>query len=332
MSERWLSDDRERRQTSDDATEASTRSRSERCYRFITLSDIMRPFSATAFFRVLESLHLLQLLQHQSHVSGQIESLSQAVAKLEQSRGLSSGAGAQLKDDELSDEYRRSALIAFTDMEPVCIFFELDASLVTVRKFRVVLARPNSRLSDLYPLADELRGRLIDEMESKCLWALTTKEREYYEQPRNGWDEIIARFSDSITDVEEASKCFALSRYAAAVFHSVQIVEVGLIDLGEFIGVNDPHSGWTAVSNALDKIIAKKHQDRTAFERDNFKFLEQVQGTVAGLKNAWRNKISHVQGKLVLMTKDFSPEVAEEILFATRAFMRRLAAGLPSRP
>jgi hypothetical protein len=69
-----------------------------------------------------------------------------------------------------------------------------------------------------------------------------------------------------------------LSRYAAAVFHSVQVVEVGLIALGEFIGVNDPHSGWTAVSTALDKVIAKKHQDRTALERDNFVFLEQVQG------------------------------------------------------
>ena len=87
-----------------------------------------------------------------------------------------------------------------------------------------------------------------------------------------------------------------LSRYAAAVFHSVQVVEVGLIELGEFIGVDAPHSGWTAVSTALDKIIAKKHRDRTEFERNNFKFLEQMQGTVAGLKNAWRNKISHAQG------------------------------------
>ena len=54
-----------------------------------------------------------------------------------------------------------------------------------------------------------------------------------------------------------------------------------------------------------------------------------MQGTVEGLKNAWRNKISHAHGKLILMTTEFSPEVAEEILFATRAFARRLAEGLP---
>ena len=134
-----------------------------------------------------------------------------------------------------------------------------------------------------------------------------------------------------MTDVEEASKCFALSRYAAAIFHSIQVVETGLIELGTYIAVNDSRSGWTAVTNQLTAIIKKKHGDRTDFEKENFEFLEQIHGTIEGLKNAWRNKISHAQGKLTLMTKDFSPEVAEEILFASRAFMRRLATGLPPR-
>jgi len=43
-----------------------------------------------------------------------------------------------------------------------------------------------------------------------------------------------------------------------------------------------------------------------------------------------QESISHAQGRLVLMKKEFSPEVAEEILFATRSFMRRLADGLPA--
>lgn len=47
------------------------------------------------------------------------------------------------------------------------------------------------------------------------------------------------------------------------------------------------------------------------------------------LKNAWRNKISHAQGKLNLLSPAFTREIAEEILIATRAFMRRLAEGLP---
>jgi hypothetical protein len=302
-------------------------------YRLVTLWDLMRPFRAAGFLNLMELLNILQMHKDAVHFNDRLGSLSQKMAKMPVAYPADLMA-VLMKPTGQSDDLgaiRRPGLDSFTEFETDCIALELVASLATVRKLKTVISQPNSRYSDLYPLADELRGRLIDEMQSKCFWALTTKEREYYDRPRNGWDEIITLFPDSVIDVEEASKCFALSRYAAAIFHSVQIVEVGLIDLGEFIGVNDPHSGWSAVSNALDKIIAKKHQDRTAFERDNFKFLEQVQGTVAGLKNAWRNKISHVHGKLTLMTKDFSPEVAEEILYATRAFMRRLADGLPPK-
>jgi hypothetical protein len=287
----------------------------------------MRPFRAVEILNLLDLLHVFRLHEN-------VLKFDNRVAKLERSAmaaGYAGGVGGEQSSDEIPDEIRNNGLLSFTNMEANCIALELGTSLATLRKLKTAIAPPNSRYGNIYPLIEELRGRLIDEMASKCFWALTTREQKYYEQPREGWEEIIGRFPDSLTDIEEASKCFALSRYAAAVFHSIQVVEAGLIVLGQFVGVSDPHSGWTAVSSTLDKIIAKKHEDRTAFERGNFKFLEQVQGTVAGLKNAWRNKISHVQGKLVLMTKDFSPEVAEEILFATRAFMRRLTDGLPPK-
>ena len=181
----------------------------------------------------------------------------------------------------------------------------------------------------LKPLSEEMGKRLVDETSDKLFFAMAPIESEFYCKPRRGWEVSIKRFPEIVDDVEEASKCFALSRYPAAVFHSVQIVEAGLIELGGFLKVKDPFSGWTAVSSALNQVTKKEHKRRTAFERQNFAFLEQVQGTVEGLKNAWRNKISHVGGRLVVMTKEFSPEVAEEILFATRAFLRRLAEGLP---
>jgi hypothetical protein len=113
------------------------------------------------------------------------------------------------------------------------------------------------------------------------------------------------------------------------VFHCVQSLESGLIALGEVIGVEDSKSGWTATANKLEKIIRKNHTDLSPLEAKHFEFLTQVQGTVAALKAAWRNKISHTQGRLAVMTADFSPEVAEEILMASRGFMRTLATGLP---
>jgi len=205
----------------------------------------------------------------------------------------------------------------------------LSAVCATLKKMREKFETEGCMRQDIAKLSEELVGRLIDEADDKIFFSLLPREIDFFENFGRGWEAAMGRFNVR-GDVEEASKCFALSRYAASVFHSVQIVEVGLIELGTFIKVADPRSGWTAVSKALDAITQKPHKTRSRFERKNFEFLEQVQGTVQGLKNAWRNKISHAQGRLVLMTTDFSPEIAEEILFATRGFIRHLAVGIPA--
>lgn len=205
----------------------------------------------------------------------------------------------------------------------------LSASRASMKKISDKFADESTAWKDISQLAGEFLGRLIDETEDRMFFYLSSRETECFAMPRAGWESAVARFPSIVDDVEEAQKCFALSRYAAAVFHSVQIIEAGLIELGGFLKISDPHSGWTSVAGALQKVIDKKHTDRSRFERKNFTFLEQMQGLVQGLKNAWRNKISHVHGRLTLISKEFSPEVAEEILIASRAFMRRLAEELP---
>jgi hypothetical protein len=240
-----------------------------------------------------------------------------------------------VKPDSKSNMLEESNVVKFIEshesVAQACIDLELTCSLATIRKIQEMLRSPNPSYTKLHPLDLELQNRLIDETFHKVFWALSIRESELYDNPRKGWKEIIEHFPDTVTDIEEASKCFALSRYAAAIFHSVQVVEVGLIELGKLIGVADPLSGWTATTNRLQSIIKKGHEARTPFERQHFSFFEQMHGTIEGLKNAWRNKISHAQAKLILLTADFSPDVAEEILFATRAFMRRLAEGLPPK-
>jgi hypothetical protein len=147
---------------------------------------------------------------------------------------------------------------------------------------------------------------------------------------------LIERHSRTILDLrfqallDDITACHSSRGPSLASVHSTQVVEAGLIELGTYIGVNDPRSGWTAVTHKLTAIIKKAHGDRTDFEKRHFDFLEQIHGTTEALKNAWRNKIGHAQGRLTLLNKDFTPDIAEEILFASRAFMRRLADGLPS--
>ena len=175
-----------------------------------------------------------------------------------------------------------------------------------------------------------LLERLNDELKSTFFLYVPGELAKTYKSPREGWEDVIDRFPESAVDIEEMNKCFAFSRTAAAVFHSVNAIECGLLELGKFLKVSDPKSGWTAVSSRLDSLVTRtKFPDLDPTFKAHFPFLEQLHGTVSPLKNAWRNKISHAYGRLTVMTADFSPEVAEEIIFATRSFMRRLATEMP---
>jgi len=228
------------------------------------------------------------------------------------------------------DDHRRKQLIDGLEAAiPHCERAEL--TLTTVHLMRVLAdVKAGVPKLEVYAKLIELESRLEDELKTKLFFQLPLSKREFFESPQKGWDEVIARFPDSVMDIEEMRKCFALSRYAACVFHSVNAVEAGLIGLGNFIGVRDPKSGWTSVTAELERLVVKtKYTDLDPKFQSCFGFLDQTHATCVALKSAWRNKISHTQGRLAVMTADFSPDVAEEIIVASRSFMRRLATEMP---
>lgn len=210
---------------------------------------------------------------------------------------------------------------------------DLPVSAVAIKQILDVLKAPPVLaalpVGQLGRMLASVQATIEGELSTKLFFRLQHERSEFFKRPTKGWKKILERFPKASTDVEEMHKCFALSRYAAAVFHSVQSIELSLLELGKFLNVEDPKSGWTAVSNKLDKLMKGKFDELSEYHQKHFAFIEQMQATVIALQRAWRNKISHAQGKLVLMTSEFSPDVAEEIIMATRAFMRRLATELP---
>ena len=202
----------------------------------------------------------------------------------------------------------------------------IQETLDSIMSPQLIAILPLGQISNM---AIQIETTLERELKTKLFFRLHHDKAERFRQPAKGWKRILKEFPQATTDVEEMQQCFALSRYAGAVFHSVQTIEFGLLNLGTFLEVDDPRSGWTAVSSKLEKLVKTNFNDLSAKHQKHFAFIEQMQGTVTSLKNAWRNKISHAHGKLILLTSEFAPDVAEEIIMATRAFMRRLATELP---
>jgi len=119
----------------------------------------MKPFRAVTILNFLDLLHIFRLHEQTFSISGRITKLEQSA----QADGYR-GRGDQQDSDSLDDEFRRTALPAFTGMESKLHRSRIGTSLATVRKIISVISRPRSQYGDLYPLVEELRGRLIDEM------------------------------------------------------------------------------------------------------------------------------------------------------------------------
>ncbi len=177
-------------------------------------------------------------------------------------------------------------------------------------------------------LLKELRESLEDDFKSQVFVRISLSERRWYESPIHKWEQAASRFPIR-SDVEECCKCYALGRYPAAVFHSLQVVELGLVGLCTFLELRDPKSGWTSACNEMKRITKGDYTKLQPHEKKHFSFLEQLHGTTEALKNAWRNKIDHAANRLVLLPGDLNPEIAHDIIVATRNFMRRLATELP---
>jgi hypothetical protein len=180
------------------------------------------------------------------------------------------------------------------------------------------------QVSEYSALLTNAWERLRDEAESNVFLRISQEHVRLYSEPQSGWAEVIAAFPDAIDDIEEMSKCFALERYTAAVFHSLLVIECGIVKLGKAIGVTDPKEGWDATCKTLESLLKAGHS-AVLPTGITFGFVEQVNVLIQSVKHAWRNKVNHSAGKLVVVRSGFGEPITEEVIMATRSLMRTLA-------
>ena len=218
---------------------------------------------------------------------------------------------------------------------------ELSTSVKAVDEFRGLLhpippALKNSpafsriTVKDAVARLDEIERTVRREMQTVLFMLMLPSQAQRYENPTEGWESAITRWPKITTDVEEASRCFACDRYGAAVFHALLVAEFGVIQIADFFSVKGDRPGWGCVER-LDAIHDRPHKERTTFEREHSKLLDDSVRLIHAVKD-WRHKIAHVDNWLIWQDTDFSPHRAEELILATRGLMRHLASDLPIAP
>jgi hypothetical protein len=202
-----------------------------------------------------------------------------------------------------------------------CCHLELSVSALHCEELLNTFQLRLPSVQELTALSDGVER----ELKTKLFFYVPSSSVHFYQQPKRGWEEIIERFKDCQDDVEEMNRCVAFQRYDAAVFHALLVVEHGLIDLGKKIGVTDPKTGWDATYKRIDQLL----KDRSSLPVGvPFSFVEQAKARLDSMKLAWRNKVNHAAGRLVIEKSGFRQDSAEEMVVACRSFMRYLADGI----
>lgn len=220
----------------------------------------------------------------------------------------------------MEDIFRRTGLV--TSAETVSEFIQdlTRTDLVPEFEARHVVSR-----------TEEITRTLRREMKNVFFLRLFPEEAKWAEKPTDGWKEILERFPKLSIDVHESSFCFAFGRYAASIFHVLLVAEFGVIEIAKIFGVEGDKPGWGCLDR-LERIEKKDYKDKNPLEQKHSSFLKDILPFTFAMKNSWRHKVSHVENKLDWIDTDFSPRLAEEIISATRGFMRRLAKDLPTSP
>jgi len=167
--------------------------------------------------------------------------------------------------------------------------------------------------------ADDLRGRLLDQIESICLLALSSSEKGLYapDEPLFGND-VQAKFASSTYEIDEAGKCLAISRSTASVFHLMRILEIAIGAIRQCLGIRDPlkatDRNWGKILASIKDAIDQK----TGWRRKDKDLFLEAYAHLDAVRAAWRNSTMHVE-------KTYTPEEAENVFRVVKGFMQTIS-------
>jgi hypothetical protein len=171
---------------------------------------------------------------------------------------------------------------------------------------------------------DDMRRRLLDQVDLTACLSLSTKERELYEPqiPLFGAN-FETRFSGGgAFELDEAAKCLSLGRATACVFHLMRLMEIAVRAVARCLNIPDPiqpaDRSWGAVLKKVRDGIDAKWSTVAARLAGDGEAFDSLYASLDAVKNPWRNSTMHPANKYTL-------EEAEHVFAAVRGFMMKLA-------
>jgi hypothetical protein len=139
-------------------------------------------------------------------------------------------------------------------------------------------------------------------------------QSEFYDQKESFGAAVNARFPSIQFDMTEAGNCYAMGRGTACVFHLMRIMEVGVQEFGNTLGVEFvSEKVWQVILDQANKAI------KTLSSTDSrIVGFNQASAHLFSVKLAWRNNVMHPNDTYTL-------EEAKDLIQSVKLFMGHLA-------
>jgi len=228
-----------------------------------------------------------------------------------------------------------------------CESLGLKGSLTQAHR-AIVSWQQNQPQPELRQHLKDLLSRIRDDMFGTCFYYVQANKTEFLIQdpippslaspnqirikfPYEYFGREITKCFPAIhTDLQEALKCYAFELLPACVFHLMRATEIGIPKVAKLCEINDRNPSWGPVLEKAEKLTQKtKFDDLPGKLKPHIEFLRLVVADMRSLQRAWRDKIMHVEDRLILSSAEIDLKDTHEIFVATRSFLRRLADGLP---
>lgn len=174
---------------------------------------------------------------------------------------------------------------------------------------------------DLGLAVGELRRRIHDELDGRLFLYVPVERAQYFNN--SGYDASVASaFPEATIDIEEASKCFALGRWTACVFHLMRVTEHGMRALAAYLSVPCDFKTWEPV---IRKMRTEVGDYNASSFKGNLDFIRQTLDRLTAVQTALRNEVMHSRSF-------YDEERASDVYAAVKGFMRQLATQLKAAP
>lgn len=170
-------------------------------------------------------------------------------------------------------------------------------------------------LQQLLKALAEIENSIRREMSVVQFFYMPNKQADFYDQQSLFGQSVVNRFPRIQFDMVEAGNCFAMGRGTACVFHLMRIMEIGVQEFGNALGVQiQGFKPWQNILDEINKAIrALPSKDPKTIEKS------EASANLYSVKLAWRNDVMHPNDKYTL-------EEARNLIEQVRIFMGQLAA------